>query len=99
MTDLVEYKQQYMENFAAQIADYLNAANQCPVGNGNATRAPARSMTGAILGYVARLDIGWVLPVGAGDVGTSLIVHGYASVDPQVAGENVQIEFVSMWRR
>lgn len=97
-TDVSYYRDNYTSVYAPRVAQYLKDANRCAIGNGNATKA-VRTLLSPIIGIVARFDLGFVLPVGRGEVGDSVIVHGYASVDPDVAGEGAEIEFVTMWRR
>lgn len=96
--DISHYRDNYTSVYASRVAQYLKNANQCAIGNGNATKA-VRTLLSPIIGIVARFDLGFVLPVGRGEIGDSVIVHGYGSVDPDVAGEGAEIEFVTMWRR
>lgn len=96
--DVIAYREQYETIYAQRSSEYTAAANRCPIGNRNATRA-VRTLFSQIIGVVARFDLGWVLPVGRGQVGESVIVHGYANVDPQIAGDGFELEFVSMWKR
>lgn len=98
LSDLEGYREDYETVHAARSLAYLRAASTCAVGNRNATRA-VRTLMPFLVAQVARFELGFALPVGRGSVGTSVIVHGFASVDPELGSDVELLEFVSMYRR
>lgn len=95
--DVEEYQRNYRSVHAARATAYIKAANRCAVGNGDASRAQW-SLMSPFLNYVAQFELGFVLPLGQGLVGSSAALHGFAGLDPQITGsEGDMIEFFSIY--
>jgi hypothetical protein len=69
--------------YRTPVIQYLNAAAQCPAGNGDATAAP-KSVFPPVFKVAARANFGWVLGLGKQLVSDTRAYHGYADVDPEV---------------
>jgi len=94
--DVESFQQNYATTYASRAADYVGAANRCDVGNGKASRGERTLFTGP-LSNVARFRLGFGLPLGHDLVGTGMALHGYAGLDPALAGADRMIEFVTIW--
>lgn len=94
--EVKSYKLNYESLFAHKVASYLDLAAKCPVGNGDATIAPASTLP-QIVSLVARFEFAFALPIGREPVGTGMITHGFASLDPSLNSPFSAIEYVNMW--
>lgn len=97
ISDIRTYKSQFSEKSAEPIAKYLNSAAQCRVSNGNTSYAIDTIMSG-LLAVVTRFEFGYTMALGTGDIPNSLIVHGYASTNPELPGDVPSaLEFVQIF--
>lgn len=95
--DIIEYQQNYRSVHAMRANAYIEAANRCAIGNRDASRAQW-SLMSPFLNYVAQFELGFMLPIGKGLVGTSTALHGFGGVDPVITNkEGDMIEFFSIY--
>jgi hypothetical protein len=95
--DVDDYQRNYASRYAAHAKAYLEAANRCALGNGDASRAQW-SLMSPYLNFIAQFELGFVLPLGNGLVGSSTVLHGFGGVDPEISGsEGDMIEFFSTY--
>jgi hypothetical protein len=92
---IVEYKENYMTTHAARARRYLDAAANCRFSNGDASEIGGVTMPQTIA-WIARLDVGFIMPLGRTVVGSGAVIHGYGLVDPQLSQGQAAIEFVSV---
>lgn len=94
--DIDDYQAHYAASYAQRQTDYVARASQCSVASGNAARA-VRSMFSGPLTSVTRFELGFAVPLKGASGPDGIALHGYGTLDPQVAGEGAKIEFVSIW--
>jgi hypothetical protein len=76
---LNNYIAKYDSDYRVRVNNYLKAARQCSVGNGDATAAP-NTLFPPFLNSIARARFGFALQVG--NERKSQIYHAYADLDP-----------------
>lgn len=94
--EIERFKREFLGSAAVAANDYKIAASKCSVTNGNATNAPPTMLSG-YLALVAKVEFGFISPLGTGRKTDSYVQHGFASVDPSIEGRPPSaIEFVSV---
>jgi hypothetical protein len=78
---LDDYLGKYSSQYRDKVVLYLQAARQCPVGNGDAGAAP-NSLLPPFFGSMSKARFGFALEVG--NEKKSQIYHGYADIDPKL---------------
>jgi hypothetical protein len=94
--EIEQYQKNYTERFAARATQYTKSIKQCPATNGSASFVQATTFP-PMLAAIAKLEFGFMSPLGSGRVTDSYVQHGYATTDPSL-GDGVPggIEFVAM---
>jgi hypothetical protein len=85
------------ESYQTRAAAYVKAAAKCPASNGDAALGAPYTIAPPFLMYVARYEFGFILSLGEGKKTASSVVHGFATVDPQIPGVSTgAVEFIYM---
>lgn len=96
--DIARYKEVYKDRFSTPVLSYLAEASQCTVSNGDSGQAQATLMS-PFLAFVANFEFGFVVSLGQAQPPDSLMIHGYATTDPDMdddTGNTTAIEFVQI---
>lgn len=93
LSDIQEYKEQFATEFANKVTEYLAAAAACGASNGDSTHAQ-QTQFAPFLRYVSNFEFGFIAGLGADRPSSSSVVHGYASIDPEVEEASSALEFV-----
>ena len=96
-SDLLEYKDNYKERYAAVSKAYTHAAEQCAVSNGDASES-LETLMPAPLSSVAKYSFGFIMGLGSMIPANSAIHHGFGTVYEGEFDNKVQaVEFVSIY--
>jgi hypothetical protein len=83
-SQLDDYLGKYSSHYRDKVIGYLQAARQCPVGNGDAGRAPSSLLPGAFVSF-SKARFGFALEVGSEK--KSQIYHAFADTDPELGAD------------
>jgi hypothetical protein len=76
------------------IAGYLQAAAACPYTNGRASPAPSNMLMASPVAWVARSELAFGAETGSPPRDGGAVLHGFASVDPDLRGVSGWLEYV-----
>ncbi|QYG07848.1 hypothetical protein [Janthinobacterium sp. PAMC25594] len=95
LKDITSYKQDYERKGATMVQDYLAAASQCKVSNGNSSVTPYVAFP-KVLTFIAKFEFGFTTFIGNGRKTDSIIQHGYARTDASITSDIPDaIEYIS----
>lgn len=92
---VAQYKKNYKDDYAAPALDYLEKASHCLLSNGDSA-ASQSSLMPPYLMLIAKFEFGFITNLDSAKPPTSLIHHGYATINPDIGGDVASIEFIQM---
>jgi hypothetical protein len=96
LSELDDYKTNYVDGYAAKVSDYLLATKDCGATSGDAIQAPEMMLRGPIP-TVAAQEFAFAVILGTSEAPTGTLIHGFARLDPKLASAGEALEFVSLW--